>query len=86
MKQQQSGAPEKLKINKPSSLLTAEENEHIFSLLGRRCQVIALEIYFLCKVKLLPSILNCEHKFHCSLWQQLLFNFIQQKHQLIRYG
>lgn len=40
MKQQQSGAPEKLKINKPSSLLTSEENEHIFSLLGRRCQVI----------------------------------------------
>ncbi|XP_037029639.1 neural Wiskott-Aldrich syndrome protein isoform X1 [Bradysia coprophila] len=41
---QQSGAPEKLKINKPSSLLTQEENEHIFSLLGRRCQSMATAV------------------------------------------
>lgn len=36
MKQQYS---EKQRVNKPSSLLSQDENELVFSLLGRRCQV-----------------------------------------------
>lgn len=43
MKQQQSssgGTQERQKINKPSILLSTEENEHVFALLGRKCQVI----------------------------------------------
>lgn len=35
MKQQN----EKQRVNKPSTLLSQEENENVFSLLGRRCQV-----------------------------------------------
>lgn len=31
---------EKSRVNKPSSLLSAEENDKVYSLLGRKCQVI----------------------------------------------
>lgn len=54
MKQQSNN--EKQRVNKPSSLLSREENELVFALLGRKCQVsffffmFYLNIYVQCAV------------------------------------